>query len=352
MTHNYKPVDPKLLLERLGIEFVEKNDVLWASCPSPDHNDSTPSWRMIADPDEPKFGQHRCYGCGFGGWPVHLVEKVLGCSRQDARDWLRDVEVDPPLPFEVAVEFQRSVPVMFTLPSGVRVEPFDQWPEEPREYVRSRGIADWQIARWGIGWTPRRYDEMLNKLAGRIVFPVRTVSGKLISYTGRSYTGSARRFKEPSKSEGADLGAVFGERHWSSKRKIVAVTEGAIDALAIERAFPYSLSIGGIYGSQLAPGHIARLASFDTVIMATDPDRAGESVARELELELRRWVRVLRLELPEGEDPASLSVKDPQALKEMLGLVLRGETTDRYRQAMEARTRKGRRRTEIGAKRN
>lgn len=315
-------VDVVTLLRQLDIKTFEKNGVMWAKCPSPDHNDRTPSWRMISDPDHDKFGQHRCYGCGFGGWPVHLVEAVLGCSREEAREWLRDVSENPPVPFAVKVEFG-VVRSRFAFPRGVHTLPLKEWPQAAYDYaVNTRGIAEWQIERWKVAFADGVYDKDKNPLAGRIVFPVHNGKGVLIGYTGRSYTGSKRRYKEPSKEEGADLGAVFGELHWPRPdlRRFVVVTEGAIDALAVERVFPYSMPIGGIYGSQLAPGHIARLSTFRNVLMATDPDKAGSRVASELEQQLKRWTNVVRVALPEGQDAASV---DPQVLKTALTSAMR-----------------------------
>lgn len=325
MAHAKVHVDMEALLERLSIRFDRRGSTLWACCPHPEHNERTASWRLINDPDDARYGQHRCYGCAWGGWPIHLVETVMGCSRDAAREWLRDITKNPPLPFAVTLDYQRSYNPVFGLPYGVQYKPFGDWPDEPRLYAKGRGIADWQIERWAIGFTTGRYDKELNPLAGRLVFPVRDTGGKLISYTARSYTNDERRYKEPSKREGADLGAVFGAEHWPKlvHRRVVVVTEGAINALAVERAFPYSLPLGAIYGSQLAPGHVARLSTFRTVLMASDPDKAGNRVAAELTEALQRWVAVIRVELPDGEDAASLAAKDGPALHAALSSALR-----------------------------
>lgn len=300
-------INPEHLLERLGIRFQAKGNQLWANCPNPDHRERTPSWRMIVEPGNPKNNSHRCYGCGFGGWPVHLVETVLKCSREDARAWLRDIEADPPIPFELGVE-HKTLPRKFVLPPGVVFAPFDQWPKVPREYLeRDRKVPAWQVVRWGLAYTAPEWDKETNPLSGRIVFPVRDNTGKLLYYTGRTYLDSKRRYKEPSKAEGANLGAVFGEQHWRAGRGLVVVTEGALDALAVERAC--RCQVGGLFGSQLMQGHLTRLSTFHRVLIASDPDNAGNKVVRELEGYLRRTAKVERVEIPEGEDCASLDTK-------------------------------------------
>src|SRR5690606_32201703 len=155
-----------MLLERLDIKTTRRGEQLWASCPHPEHDDRTPSWRMIVEPENPKHMQHRCYGCGFGGWPVHLVEGVLGCSREDAWEWLEDIEANPPpIPFAVAVEFQSSAMRKFRLPSGVIVgQPLNEWPDKPREYLTGRGVTANQVERWGIGYASGKWHKVSNRL--------------------------------------------------------------------------------------------------------------------------------------------------------------------------------------------
>lgn len=309
-----RTLDLPQLLERLSIRFDRRGTLLWARCPHPDHSERTPSWRMINEPGEPKHGQHRCYGCGQGGWTVHLVEWALGCTRQQANEWLRDIKNNPPpLPFGVKVEFG-SAGRKFQLPQGVVQAPLEDWLEEPRDYLLSRGVARWQVGRWKLGYAPRNWHPDKNPLAGRIVIPVYGAKGQLLSYTGRTYVGAERRYKEPSKREGADLGAVFGEQYWQGERNIVVVTEGALDALAVERLGGYHLA--GLFGSQLHESHVAKLSTFEKVLVASDPDGAGNKMVRELMGQLGRWVRLGRVELPAGEDCASAApgVLD-QALK-------------------------------------
>lgn len=344
-------VNPEQLLTRLGISYVTKGEQLWASCPHPEHNDKTPSWRVIADPEHSKYTQHRCYGCGWGGWPVHLVETLLQCSRSEAVEWLRDIEKDPPLPFAVEVSYQRSLGTSFRMPPGVVVAPLSQWPAEPKACLLGRGITPAQVDRWQIGYAAGSWDPENNPLAHRIVFPVHNVAGRLIGYTGRSYDPETkRRYKEPSKAEGADLGAVFGERYWPKRRKIVCVVEGAIDGLAAERMLP-DVPFGAIYGSQLHQGHIGRLSTFQSVIMATDNDKAGNRVALELEEELKRWVEVIRIELPEGVDVADMAARDPDSLRGKLRDAARVLSGDWDRCEVQARPAGRRRRTEVRARR-
>lgn len=315
------------LLEALGIDASgpQAGGYYWASCPSPEHRDSDPSWRILDDPGDPDHARHHCFGCGFGGYPVHLVEAVLYSHvddeeerREMAREWL-DGAREAAVPLEVRVEVAPTrARRELRMPGGVKFKPLDRWPKPARQYALGRGLEAWQVTRWGLGYAAE------GRLRGRLVFPVRDGGGKLIGYTARSFTGARRKYLEPSEGDGATPGAVFGEQHWPppERRRIVVAAEGALDVLAVERMV--RLPIAGLYGSNLASRHIQRLSTFGVVVMASDPDAAGDGVAGAVSEALARWVEVRRLTLPTGTDCASLWVEDRGRFCELLRSVLIG----------------------------
>lgn len=285
-----KRIDILRVLDALNIDYKVQGGLAWARCPGPDHRDSEPSWRVRIDEDHEKYGQHRCYGCGFGGYAVHLVEAVQGIDREAARAWLADYgKSAQQLPDEVVLQsepitsaVQLCTPDRVILPH--MVDPL-AWPSVVRNYLISRGITPAQVKRWGIGYAADGY------LMGRIYIPVYDAAGTLLSYTGRTFIDAEKRYKEPKLAEGADQGAVFGEQHWKTRSLIVA--EGAFNALAVERALPRlqgRWDVGAIFGSQLTEGHLMRLSRFDRVLIASDGDKAGNRVALELEQALVRHV--------------------------------------------------------------
>lgn len=288
--------DVHRLLSALQIQTKRSGALLWASCPSPDHADSDPSWRMIANPESPKYGQHRCYGCGFGGYPVHLVASVLDLELPDARAWLADYGGSA-LPDEVVVQSAAPpLPGDFRLPDGVvTAEEKDprSWPSRARSYLIERGVTLEQALKWNLGYSAT------GRLYGRIVFPVHDADGRLVSYTGRTFIGAEKRYKEPLLSEGADQSAIFGEEWWQGN--CVVVAEGAFDALACERALP-EWDIAAIFGSQVSSGHLLKLSRFRLVLLASDPDKAGDAAALELGGALARHAKVARVKFPPGLD--------------------------------------------------
>lgn len=308
-----RDVDIPVLLERLGFAKPERRGrALWAPCPF--HEERTPSWSIVDDPGGERHGFHHCHGCGEGGGVSALVAHVLDLRNdageldyRAARDWLGG-DQERPLPVTIEIPAPKLARRGLVLPSGVVVAPFARWASPARRYVERRGITGEQVERWGLGYA------VDGRLAGRIVFPVRDRLGRLVSYTARDFAGAGRRkYLEPEQDEGADKSAIFGEQHWPDDRKRVVVIEGAPDALAVERVV--GGAVGAVYGSQLLPGAIARLSTFREVVVATDPDKAGQKLARAIVGALGRWSTVLRVTMPEGFDAAALAIENPEALR-------------------------------------
>jgi len=297
------------VLKRLGIDAKKRGREWTALCPNKRHADRTPSWRIVDAPGTKKDGWHNCYPCSFGGTLLDLAEHVLGVPREEARVWLKGEEDTSPLPGSTRLEvrdrrpLRRSDPVRD--PPGVCWDPFERWPASARDYVLSRGIDDWQVKCWGIGYA------LSGRLAGRIVFPYRDARGDLRGYTARTFTGQLKRYLEPHPKEGADTGVMFGEARWVRKeiRHTVAVVEGAVNALAVEKAT--SFCVAAIAGSNpLADArvgeYVRKLSTWKLVLLLTDPDAAGEKAAKALEGALARHAKTLRVRLPEGTDAADL----------------------------------------------
>jgi DNA primase len=296
-------VDVAKLLDRLGIQGERRGEWITARCPSPAHEDRNPSWRIKIS-----TGSHKCFSCGFSGTTVGLVMAVCDLDVGKAIEWLGSEELAAPQDLELMIELKvPRVRSEFRLPSGVVIAPLAAWPTPARDYASSRKVTADQVDRWGLGYA------VDGRLAGRIVFPVRDATGRLISYTARTFIGHRKRYLEPALAEDAVEGAVFGEHHARSNT-ILVVTEGALDALAVERAAASatitSWSPVAIYGSGVLPSHLNRLSGkYLGIVIATDPDPAGDRAALEIHNGLARWMRVRRWRPPEGEDCGSLSQK-------------------------------------------
>ena len=298
-------VDVEAAIAKLGIRVRRKGDRIWGEdCPLPTHGAPNPSHRFqnfFVRPEGPRAGQFHCYSCKSGGRLLELVGLVLSLSVEDARAWLADLGEAAPVPY-VSVRF---VPVgprgePFRIPAGVETMPLEKWPGMPQREVRRRGITDDQVARWRIGYA---YD---GRLAHRIVLPIWDGQGRLANYAARTFVDDETRYLAAHESERPDKSALWGEHLWPDQagRRVGIVFEGAMNGLALERALVsvdeevVVPALCGLSGSRFDHRKAAKLATFRRLILATDPDKAGDEAAEEIVGALRKRVEMVRLDYP------------------------------------------------------
>lgn len=317
------------VLRRLGIDARKRGTQWVALCPN--HEDHDPSWRIRDQPGTDRHGKHWCHACGWGGSIFFLVMEVRGCDHEEAAKWLGGAQAEAAPVTHVDVKVGRKL-AGWSLPAEVQIKPIEKWVSGARKYALGRGITPWQIERWGIGFS------VDGDLGCRIVIPYRRPDGVPVGYTARTWVDDPKRYDEAA--GGAGRSAVFGEQHWPtfSREKVgtVFVVEGALNALAVERALvaPASESnwhrnVGGfawrdhgflyppsfpnlasLAGSDPGAGRLVKLFRFERVVLLTDPDDAGDRVAAALSSQLARHADFLRVRLPRGCDAADLGKDD------------------------------------------
>lgn len=306
------------LLAALRIPIVRKaGEAYWCCCPSPDHTERTPSWFMRERPGDRFHASFHCFGCEFAGWPVQLVQKMLGLKTQaEAFNWLRDMPVvEQPIPSSIEVVILPTKTAL-QVPPEVEFAPFDQWPARYRDYLTGRSVVE-QATAWGLGYVPTNAigaDGEPSALAGRVWIPAHDAGGRLLSYTARAIGHAKRRYREPYTKENASPAAIFGELRWPVlERQHVVVVEGAFNAMAVERVAP-GVAVAALMGSSLDPQQVLKLIRFGTVLLAFDPDKAGNKVRAQLRGQLARYVKTRDVMMPAGQDCDSLPAEQLRAL--------------------------------------
>jgi hypothetical protein len=191
----------------------------------------------------------------------------------------------------------------FRLPSGVQSGPLDTWPGIPGTYARLRGITPDQVARWQIGYA---YD---GRLAHRLVLPIWDGAGRLANYAARTFVDDETRYLAAHEREHPDKSALYGEHLWGAlpERRFGLVFEGALNGLALERALRQFVRVVdadripdlvGLSGSRFDHRKAAKMATFAKLLIATDPDKAGDESAAEIAGALGRRVECVRFEYP------------------------------------------------------
>lgn len=297
-------MDVEALLQNAGAKVIRRDTRhVWIRCPWVEHKSTSFSVVLAGT----KRGLAHCWACKKGWTLASVVAQLRGISVEAAKKVVATGNIEdggrPRKPVPVFADLPSSSSLRFELTSAIIFAPFDEWVSTARAYAESRGITAEQVGRYRIGYC------LEGRLAGFIVFPCLDGRGRATSYSARTFVDGEPRFQTPHRGENPDLGAVFGEHLWPPhpKRDVIAVTEGAIDALACERALP-ELCIGSLSGSDVRPGHILRIGTFRQILVVTDPDEPGDLAAMAIRSSVGRRCHVTRVRLEEGTDASSLPI--------------------------------------------
>jgi DNA primase len=208
------------------------------------------------------------------------------------------------------------------------------------EYVKQRGIDGSTAKRFGIGYAPDGWSNVLDKFGksdeatekllatgliirkdngqhydrfrDRIMFPIRDARGRTIGFGGRTLgDGEPKYLNSPETvlfHKGRELYGLYEARQALRSIEQLVVVEGYMDAVALARhGIDFAVAT---LGTATTPEHLNRLFRLtENVCFAFDGDRAGRKAAwRALEnaLPLIREGRQIRfMFLPEGHDPDS-----------------------------------------------
>jgi DNA primase len=317
-------IDVEKLLDALGVVYERRGRKLVAACPNPDHHDASPSWSIVDAAGTSEHAGHHCFSCKFGGGPWELVQAVRGVEEDEAFEFVGSiVSGSPRLPEGVPTVriVQPEARREFVLPSGVQIPSIDgsTWPDAFRRYLERRGVTDEQVERWRIGFATS------GSLRWRVVIPVHT-RGRLVAYVARSiFADRSVRYDMPrSSTPGANPAmALFGEPLLDPALGVLTIAEGSFSMLALERAD--AVNPVALLGSDWSPEKATILTAMEwrRVLIATDPDMAGERVAKAISASFRstktKISRVRLVQSPDDSEQGALRAACNAALAEAVG---------------------------------
>jgi DNA primase len=296
-----------------------------ALCPF--HAEKTPSFMV-----SPEKQIYHCFGCGKGGNVFHFLMEYEGSSF---------VEAVRHLGRELGIDVDRYVS-----PGGerARLDPYYRAVEHAakfyhavlregaeaahaRRYLAEREIGDDLIEQFRIGLAPsgwdRYYREILLELnlilkgrggyrdyfRNRIIFPIETVSKRIVGMAGRVLDDSEPKYlnsmESPIYHKSKILYGLGSSREGIKKSGFVLLVEGYIDHLMLwHKGFR---NISAVCGTSLTGDQIRLLARYTKrVYIINDGDRAGVRAAvRAADQLLIEGMEAQIVFLPEGEDPDS-----------------------------------------------
>ena len=323
-------------LKRRGANFV-------ACCPF--HNEKTPSFYV-----SPSKGIYKCFGCGKAGTAVGFAMEQEHCSYVEALRYLaRKYHIEIVEAEESADEIarrQRSESLLLVSEFACRFFSEQLKSGEGRavgyQYYRSRGIEDATIGKWGLGWAPSGRtalvdaaraagykDEYLlgaglavqgedgslsDKFRERVMFPIHSVSGRVIAFSGRTLKADnpAKYVNSPEteiyiKSRNL-LGIYFAKADIGREDRCILV-EGNVDVVMM-----HQLGITNVVascGTSLTVEQVRLIKKFtENITIMYDGDSAGIHAAlRGIPMVLAEGMNVHVVLLPDGDDPDSFSRK-------------------------------------------
>ena len=325
-------------LKRRGANFI-------ACCPF--HNEKTPSFYV-----SPSKGIYKCFGCGKSGTAVGFVMEHESMTYVEALKYLAkkygiEVKEKEDSPEEIAAR-QRSESLYLVMDFAEKFFQESLKTPEGRSigyaYFRSRGLEDSTIEKYGLGWSPkggsvfsrealakgykeefltatgvsikRNDGSLIDKFYDRVMFPIHSVSGRVIAFGGRTLrsdykTANIGKYVNSPETEIYDksrslYGIYFAKSEISRQDKCFLV-EGYLDVLSM-----HQLGITNVVassGTSLTVPQIRLIKKFTSnVTIMYDGDAAGIHAAlRGIGLILKEGMNVRVVLIPDGDDPDSYS---------------------------------------------
>ena len=325
---------------------LKRRGTNWVAC-CPFHNEKTPSFY-----DSPAKGIYKCFGCGKAGSAVGFVMEHEHCSYSDALRYLAkkyNIEiVEEELSAEETMRRQRNESLLLVSEFAQKFFAEQLKAGEGRDvglaYYKSRALEDETIARFGLGWAPSAKDGLLqsaraagykdeylldaglvtkredgslaDKFRDRVMFPIHSVSGRVIAFSGRALSSDnpAKYLNSPDTPIYTKSNILFGiwfAKGEMAKQDKAIVVEGNVDLVML-----HQLGIRNVVapcGTSFTVQQVRLIRKFtENVTLMFDGDGAGIHAAlRAIDMILKEGMNVHVVRLPADEDPDSFARKHP-----------------------------------------
>ena len=326
-------------LKKRGVNFL-------GLCPF--HDDRTPSFSV-----SPSKNICKCFSCGEGGNPVHFIMKHEQLSYYEALKYLAkkyniEVKERELTDKEKILESERES--MFIINDYARNYFKDLLYKHPEgtsiglTYFKERGFRDDIIKKFELGYALEQRNafsaealrlgykkellvktglsgggennsQLYDRFRGRVIFPVHTLSGKVVAFGGRILRKAdnlAKYVNSPESeiySKSRELYGIYFAKRAIVKEDRCFMVEGYTDVLSMHQAGIENVVSSS--GTALTSGQIRLIRRFtQNMTVLYDGDAAGITAAlRGIDLLLEEGLNVKVVLLPKGEDPDSFARK-------------------------------------------
>lgn len=312
----------------------------------PFHNEKTPSFTV-----SPAKGIFKCFGCGKGGNSVNFIMEHETLSYPEALKWLAkkySIEVREEEETEQQKQLKDARESLMIV-SGFAQKYFTRYLWDENEgrtiglsYFRERSFRDDILKKFEVGFAPegktpfteaaqkqgykieflektgltiKRDDWMRDRFAGRVMFPIHNLAGRVTAFGGRTLTNDKKIAKYLNSPESEIyhkskvLYGIFQAKREMTRTDKCYLVEGYTDVLSMHQAGIENVVASS--GTALTPDQIRLVRRFTpNITIIYDGDAAGiKASLRGIDLVLEEGMNVKVLLLPDGEDPDSFAKK-------------------------------------------
>ncbi|NDW08509.1 DNA primase [Dysgonomonas sp. 520] len=326
------------------VNLKKKGVNLVGLCPF--HSDKTPSFYV-----SPAKNICKCFACGEGGSAVHFIMKHEQLSYFDALRWLAkkyNIEIQERELTDEQKEAQNERESLFILNDFARnyfvttLHEHIEGKSVGLSYFRERGFREDIVKKFQLGYSLEQRDAFtqealrngykkeylvktgltiegenyqVDRFRGRVMFPVHTLSGKVVAFGGRILKKAENTGKYVNSPESEiyhksdQLYGLYFAKQAITRADRCFLVEGYTDVISMHQAGIENVVSSS--GTALTHGQIRLIHRFTTnITVIYDGDAAGIKAAlRGIDLLLEQGLNIKVVLLPDGEDPDSFARK-------------------------------------------
>lgn len=325
-------------LRKRGVNYV-------GLCPF--HSDKSPSFYV-----SPAKNICKCFACGEGGTAVHFIMKHEQLSYYDALRFLAkkyNIEIQERELSEHEKQARNDRESMLIVNSWAQKYFTNQLYDTQEgkaaglRYFAERGFREDTIRKFQLGYSLEQRDALYktaiksgykkvflektglviayenggvnDRFRGRVIFPVHSLSGKIVAFGGRVLKKDEKTAKYVNSPESEiyhksnELYGIYFAKQAIVKADRCFLVEGYTDVISMHQAGVENVVASS--GTALTQGQIRLIHRFtNNITVLYDGDAAGIKAAlRGIDLLLEEGMNVKVVLLPDGEDPDSFARK-------------------------------------------
>ena len=320
----------------------------------PFHSEKTPSFHVFSDTQT-----YYCFGCHEAGNIFSFVMKTEGLNFREALELLAARAGIKLQNYEGTSKTKTPNEILEFTAKFFTSNLVGSQGNAARAYMKRRNLNQNDITKFSLGYSLNSWDSLVNFLSragidgkkifelglslqgrhgfydrfrGRLMFPIKDITGKIIAFGGRLIDGEGAKYINSPESEiyskRKNLYLLNDARKSIREKKRVILVEGYMDAIRLHKA-GFTETVASL-GTSLTSEQAELLARFsDVCYICYDSDEAGQNAAlKGMYILAENGLDVRVVAIPDGKDPDEFLTSNPpekfeDVLRDSKPLILR-----------------------------